>query len=172
KLLKAIVSAAFSQLHDPAGDGIADAGQGAQLRTADDFVQGNDEGAQAFGRADVGSGFIGVAAFEGGAPSDLEEQIGDLLGIELCHGKMYQAPGVRAVQMPTKAISATRTRKPLRPMRSRAGSWRTSGRGGGGPGKSSRHTAAAKQKALKSTRTLPAARTTASALTWPRAALA
>lgn len=59
--------------------------------------------------------------------------------------------------MPTSAASDTRIWKPFTPKSNAAGRRLISGRGGGAPAPISRHTAAAKQKALNRIRTVPVA---------------
>ena len=67
----------LSKLHDAVGNGFADAGKAPQLRAADDIAEGCHQSAQAFGDADVGLGLTGIAAFERGAPADLQQEVGD-----------------------------------------------------------------------------------------------
>src|SRR5439155_26015270 len=78
-----------------------------------------------------------------------------------------QLPPVRPNQTPNSAASATIARKPFNANSSARGRRRTSGRGGGVPGYSSRQTAAAKQKAANPTSPEPVSTTTHSGSTPP-----
>ena len=74
--------------------------------------------------------------------------------------------------MLTRALSATRTRKPLTAMSSAGGMRGVSGCGGGAPEKTWRQTAAPKEKALNRTRIVPTPQIIQSATTPSRSFLA